>query len=126
MITEKEILDGNKLILLFEGFEYVNDDTEAYPNGYYYNKEFGTFVLGELQYHESWDWLIPVIEKISKIPIPNAEHRQDVYYPRTFGMINEETGQPMFRFYCCSVFEAETLIEAAWLAVVDFIKSYKP
>jgi hypothetical protein len=118
----EQILEGNKLIGVFDGATFVNDAPEEYPNGYYIG-ELDEMLPENWNYHVSWDWLMPVIEKICKTEIIEAEHRQDTYYIRTFGMLNEETGNPMFRFYCCSVFEAETLIEAAWMAVVDFIKT---
>lgn len=79
-----------------------------------------------LSYHSDWNRLMPVVEKISKIKLPEAANDFDTHHPTTFGMLNAETGRPMFRFYCCSVFEANTLIEAAWMACVDFIKLYKP
>lgn len=39
-------------------------------------------------------------------------------------LINEETKNPMVRFNGFQVFEAETLIEATFLAVVDFLEWY--
>ena len=65
-----------------------------------------------LQYHCNWSWLMLVIEKIIN---------DDIAYPRTFGMISEK-GQMMFRFEQHSLFQADTLIEAAYLAVVDLLE----
>jgi|TARA_R110002012_G_scaffold271536_3_gene456722 hypothetical protein len=54
-------MKDNKLIAEFMGctnpFNEIHDAT-------LYKVEQGTFELDELQYHESWDWLIPVIKKI--------------------------------------------------------------
>lgn len=76
-------------------------------------------------YHNDWNWLMPVIEKISLMQIEYEDATlSDTYYPRTFGMLNEETGNRMVRFNDCAVFEAKKLIDAAWLAVVDFVKWY--
>lgn len=66
---------------------------------------------------------MPVIIKISKIKIDQHEQHVDYYYPRTFGMPDNE-GRPMFRFNCCGLFTRETLIEAAHAAVYDFIQWY--
>ena len=44
--------------------------------------------------------------------------------PRTFGMLNEETGQIMVRFNGFQLFQADTLIETTYLAIIDFIKWY--
>lgn len=87
---------------------------------------FSAYLPDDLLYHKSWDWLMPVVEKISNIKLPEALNDFDTHHPTTFGMLNAETGRPMFRFYCYGVFEADTLIYAAWMACVDFIKLYKP
>lgn len=77
-----------------------------------------------LNYHESWKLLMPVIEKISKMPLLNADNTlctdpQDVCYPRTFGMPTEDGKQVMFRFNGFITHEADTLIEAAHKAVYE-------
>jgi hypothetical protein len=80
----------------------------------------------EWQYHESWDALMPVIEKISKIRLldNNCEciELQDVCYPRTFGMPNDDGKQVMVRFNGFSLFLAPTLIDAAYLAVFEVVE----
>lgn len=73
----------------------------------------------EMKYHSSWDWLMPVIEKISQIKF----HDDDTIYPRTFAMINKENGNFMFRFNRHHLFEDEKLIIAAFNAVVDYIQN---
>jgi hypothetical protein len=54
----------NKLIAEFMGctnpFNEIHDAT-------LYKVEQGTFELDELQYHTSWDWLMPVVEKIEQV-----------------------------------------------------------
>ena len=73
-------------------------------------------------YHQSWDWLMPVVDKIMRTKIGNGVEYVEYPYLRTFGMLNEETKNPMVRFNGFQVFEAETLIEATFLAVVDFLE----
>ena len=57
-------MKDNKLIAEFMGctnpFNEIHDAT-------LYKVEQGTFELDELQYHTSWDWLMPVVEKIEQI-----------------------------------------------------------
>src|SRR6185437_13454507 len=63
IIDNNKIIEGNKLIAEFMG---IKDN----PNkkGYYYHplkKDWGT--IKGFKYHSSWDWLMPVVEKIRNI-----------------------------------------------------------
>lgn len=112
--------EGNFLISVFNGWtykdvaEFIKDPTSSELHNY----------------HEDWNKLMPVVEKISLIPYPKDKgwHKEDYEemmaypYPRTFGMRNKE-GQFMVRLNANPLFEADTLIQATWLAVVDFIKN---
>ncbi len=63
----QEIIENNKLIAEYDGWVFVNDDKEIFPNGYYMiSTEFGNSICGEtdFEYHEYFDWLMPVVEKI--------------------------------------------------------------
>lgn len=78
-----------------------------------------------LQYHNNWSWLMPVVEKISQIRCaPDSEFDHDTFYPRTFGMLSPEARKPMVRINRCQVFESDTLINATYQSVVDFITGY--
>ena len=115
----QDIIEGNKLIAGFMGHPLEYEYDRPSPS----NKK----VKVKLKYHSSWDWLMPVVEKMSKIKCTwtNVEpHETDTYYPRTFGMLNAETKRPMVRINSNSLFEADTLIEATWLAVINFITWY--
>jgi len=71
-----------------------------------------------LQYATNWEYLMPVIEQIvSKIRVDKT----NVYF-RTFGMQNEDTKEYMVRIDRFPLFQAKTLIEATYLAVVNFIE----
>ena len=59
-MTNQEILDGNRLISEFMGEEVLPiRDRDLYP---LIKSEDG---LRQTKYHSSWDWLMPVIEKIN-------------------------------------------------------------
>jgi hypothetical protein len=77
------------------------------------------FWEGNLKYNESWDWLMPVIEKITKEVFPEG----DILHIRTFGLVNPDTGNYMFRFHRYSLFEAPNLIDAAFEAVGEFLRN---
>lgn len=75
------------------------------------------------QYHADWSELMPVVEKISRLNIDwNDATITDTYYPRTFGMLNPDTGLPMVRINSMCLYEGKTLIEATFLAVYNFIQ----
>ena len=109
-MTNEEILEGNRLILEFEGFKFVSDDTESYPNGYYYKKDEGYHTLEECRFNESWDWLMPVVRKIVELAI-----NDDIEGGNLF-LSNEYT----------SILETISLavIEDSYKVVVEFIKYY--
>lgn len=109
-MEQNELLQGNKLIADFMGWQHHEDS------------KYDECEMAKLKYHLSWDSLMPVIEKISKVPVIGATEQSDTCYPRTFGMLQDDTGLPMFRFNCCHLYVGGTLIEAAWIAVVEFIK----
>lgn len=58
-MKEKEILEGNKLIAEFMG----NKDSE---NKYSHESSEYYFEGCELEFHFSWNWLIPVVQKITR------------------------------------------------------------
>lgn len=134
-MTKEEIIQNNILIALFEGYKETGSvhPYNAELGKTYRHKEKAGVLWGErFAYHLSWSWLMPVIEKISRIEYERQEEENgfgemvtviETAYPRTFGMLNSE-GKPMFRFNRHQLFTAETLIEAAWLAVVDFVNWY--
>jgi hypothetical protein len=55
-----KIEDQNKLIAEFMGVETTSDATNSM---YHYE---GDSIGRELQYHTSWDWIMPVVMKISR------------------------------------------------------------
>lgn len=84
----------------------------------------------KLKYDTLWEWLMPVIIKISKTPLLEADGTpctdpQDVSYPYTFGMPTDDGKRVMFRFKAFACYEGETLIEAAFEAVYEFIEFEK-
>lgn len=72
-------MENNKLIAEFMGnetiFNTIHDAT------LYNIKEQGAVVyeLSELKYHISWDWLMPVVEKILDISFQDEGDAEDFY-----------------------------------------------
>ena len=65
-MSQEEILEGNKLIAEFMGLHYRS---LKYYTGWYKDPEFQNRICDYdgLQYHSSWNWLMPVCYKISEI-----------------------------------------------------------
>jgi hypothetical protein len=121
MSNEPTTEQKNEAIALFMGGSSIKEH-DGYR--YVYYKTSCARAVSELKYHVSWDWLMPVIERISKMPLLNVDNTpctdpQDVCYPRTFGMPTEDGKQVMFRFNGWICHEADTLIEAAHAGVYE-------
>lgn len=87
-MSEQEILEGNKLIADFMGINRAFD-----PRDKIY------------KYHSSWDWLIPVIDKI---------HSSDDYIK-----YKDSLGQ-----FSCGVYINTKFINVTYKNAVDYIKWY--
>jgi hypothetical protein len=78
MTTDKEeTVKGNKLIAEFMGGVITKRDTSLpYPEGLpkwaKHEYDFDTLKIGGYEYHSSWDWLMPVVEKIGNMYIKYA------------------------------------------------------
>jgi hypothetical protein len=116
------ILESNRMIAEFMDLIPIKSGT----------KSMGNIAPPEipealLKYESSWDALMPVIEKISKIPLIDGDKPCtdpiDTCYPITFNMPTPD-GEVMFRFKGGFLSRASTLIEAAYNAVVEFLQHY--
>ena len=114
-MAKEKILENNKLIAEFMKI------TTNHPVWQYRAHE-NEWKLEGLKYHKSWTWLMPVLEKICRLKIGDGIVHVEYATPYTFGVLNRETGQIMVRLNAHQLFEADTLIEATYLAVIDFIK----
>lgn len=103
------IENNNRIIADFMG--YIHSES----------KDIDAWEMKNLKYHSDWNSLMPVIEKISKIPLLNGKvpctDIIDTCYPITFNMPDEE-GNVMFRFKGSFLQKASNLIDAAYNAVV--------
>lgn len=111
------MLEGNKLIAEFMQLKFSNDKWYRWDD---VNKGSGYFI--KLKYHSSWDWLMPVVEKIIDIditPAPNWTGYRIEIVPRGYVKISGVFPMaPIFK----NVSIEGSLIKATWLAVVEFIK----
>lgn len=120
-MSEQEIIEGNRLIAEF--VDYEKESFEDEPIRYYVHNHLictedinpwesssedwnSWLTTEEMKFHSSWDWLMPVVEKIEK-----TGHMVNICEDRcSIDVEIDEFGT--------------TKIEAVWLAVVEFIKWY--
>ena len=63
--TVKEIREANNLIAEFMGYKNTTPTDKDF--NIYENKEGHKIETMSMRYHDSWEWLMPVIEKIESI-----------------------------------------------------------
>ena len=120
-MTPQEILEGNKLLAEFIGYEKSSEDKDfifyKHPDGkgiviqsQHDCKVFHTHELMEIKgfiFHRSWDWLMPVVEKIAKLDISSEN---EIGSSRQYSVVSSSIGM--------------ITIESVWLACVEFAKWY--
>jgi len=121
----QKIAAGNKSICEYLKFKESKTNVYEVPNCWPDGPKTGwtECSIWHIGFERDWNMLMPVVEIISKVPLIGATDLQDTCYPRTFGMLNLETGNLMVRFNGMFLNEAPTLIEAIWLAVVEFVNA---
>lgn len=125
----QEIIDGNKLIAEFMGMKEKLDFQlpKTDEGGYYPINKKGEYDLTEyftpyshLDYHSSWDWLMPVVEKIETLTA--FDGRGEVNYIVSIEAnqcIISQGGEGEIEYE-----QSEAKIGATWKAVVQFINWY--
>lgn len=110
-----DTLEGNKLIAEFMGWQNNGDRYFDKPN----NK---TFLLypNEMKFNSSWDWLMPVVEKIETFE-DSTDDFEGGYSVSIQAYLCEV--QNMMGGHISDGFE-ETKIMSVFVAVVKFIKWY--
>lgn len=108
-----ETTENNKLIAEFMGYEVLYRPNS---NGFIEISDTELCDVDDLMYHTSWDWLMPVVEKIESLSIVSFEKnlQEDGDYQCLF-----TNG---YEILICHY--ADTSIEATYKAVVEFIKWY--
>ena len=108
-----EHLEGNKLIFDFMGCAHSD------------NPDIDGWEMNALVYHTSWDWLMPVVEKIEKLPVSTwvkiyGDLKLSECEISNENCDHDENGlwKPIV------VVQKITKIEAVWFAVIQFIQWY--
>ena len=72
----------------------------------------------DLKFHSSWDWLMPVVEKIESLGLQSEIGRKDCRVYKYLDIMSAETEDIV------SIFSKVSKIEAVWLAVIKLILWY--
>lgn len=129
--------ENNKLIAEFRGGKYVDECLMEFED-FYAVKEIveGDFIYtncfdsdNELQFHSSWDWLMPVVEKIESLEgldvlgfcsFAKEPYSVDIKaFSTCINVYGTASHKPSISFK-----RVGTKLENTYLAVVEFIKWY--
>lgn len=115
-MTDQQILEGNALIAKFMNWTYGHPDrTEPrWQNQWFTPKKEGQYRHEILKFDSSWNWLMPVAEKIESLGWNINILRQEVtIYDDKFKARNDGR---------CIVKNTTTKLESLFLAIVEFIE----
>ena len=109
-------MESNKLIAEFMGWN-TKSLTTIPSNLHLSNIQLDNGDVMELKFHTSWDWLMPVVEKIESLSIVSFE--KNLQEERDYQCLFTKGSDILICHY------ADTSIEATYKAVVEFIKLNK-
>lgn len=119
-MTKQEITEGNKLIAEFMGFtKPTNGRLEIIKVPIELELKYRAIhiAIKDLKYHSSWDWLMPVVEKIESELYNDLKFCVNMAFKEC---VIAEVDDDFYVFYQ----ESESKIKAVWKAVVQFIDWY--
>jgi len=125
-MTEGKIIEGNKLIAEFMGVKIVDNDIfyefkDVPEHIWRFRIDQMPVIIQDLMYHESWDWLMPVIIKIhntSEYRISLPEFVKDFEGEHSTLLWNVKTMANR------SFYTKDNPMDCIWEAVVYFIQKY--
>ena len=122
MYTQEEILEGNKLIAEFMGAEVSQAYSKTKEQDglmFYYSKDsspdtYRNLSSAAIKYHSSWDWLMPLVEKIEELNVTES-----------FFIIEDKTCILWLTDTKDICQRSSSKIESVYNTVVEFIKWHK-
>ena len=137
--TAEEIIEGNKLIGKFDNRLRFKNDKKNHAEwvGCIDGERGNAFMSNQLKYHSSWDWIMPVVEKISTLKVNGGSIITKIsssisvsgrWTVHTCSFQTEEqiwNNRYEFIANISNDYEHDgPKIDSIWLAVVEFIKWY--
>lgn len=133
-MKEQEIIEGNKLIAEFMEYKHSDILYDEENEEYFFDTDHlvcvedievwessvddwtSTLSPEQMLFHSSWDWLMPVVEKIEKNFWVTTTTRR--------GYSAVSIHQPQRAYEKIARVDSENKLEATWTAIVEFIKWY--
>lgn len=101
-MTTEQIKEGNRLLAEFMGWKITGTQFRNIPDNYKDpNDSDNILSIDDFEYHSSWDWLMPVVQKIKAT----------------------DTGLDVYSLYVEDSLRTANIKEV-YEAVIDFIKNY--
>lgn len=114
-MNKKEILEGNKLIVEFMGGNMIKDIFNCHESTKTHNERcLHGLNISQSKYHSSWDWLMPVVEKMETLGITTR------FGDKRCLSINHIK----YDFEYDTEDDCNSNIEAVYTCVIKFIKWY--
>ena len=110
-MTQQEIIDNNRLIAEFMGLDVLYENRVHHDSA-----SKGKVTI--MKYHSSWDWLMPVVEKIESTDL-FEDFRIEPF--QVVVRAYESTDNKLYKIIEC---KPKTKLEAIYKAVIEFIKWY--
>ena len=131
-MNNKKIREGNKLIAIFMGLKFMGVDIHGFSGDVYslYDSRYESNYLcccnpESMEYHSSWHWLMPVIEKIESITMGTIIPVFEVVIGHKRCIIESH---PQWDYhgelYSDITIRGDSKIKSTWLAIIEFIKWY--
>ncbi len=111
-----KIADGNRIIAEFMGAKIIPNQGEAKIEHFVFDDD--RLAIWDLKYNSSWDWLMPVVNKIKELKHPIYLYQSHVQ--NTVEIFEMKNDHYIIR-------ESDTMgepIMVLWKAIVQFIKMH--
>lgn len=115
-MSTETIQAGNRLIADFDP-EMRIDPTDPKKESYY--RGLNWVHLRDLEYHSSWEWLMPIVEKVEKYCRVEISTPQICIWYKYEDELKSEDG-----FYCSIPTHGKEKIKVLFTAIVQFIEWY--
>jgi hypothetical protein len=131
-------IEKNKLIAEFMSGKYSKDVSFALDDNEIWLPQWGIcryntvslWVGKTIRYHESWDWLIPVVEKIESLPDVSffliQKNFAGIYISQSPKQITHriESGELVSEQEKTYTKQKDSKMEAVYYCIVEFVKWY--